>query len=106
MKHIGRTFRASTLVMAVSAVTYVQASGTPVGTPTPDASAGLTKTANGSGYGSRDVAGSGVGEARGSPSTGRSNRGKSNGLNMGTRSGANSDVNRPRNGPRQDDQKR
>jgi hypothetical protein len=98
MKRIMKTFCASALVLALSAITYAQAGGTAGGTITPGA--GSMKAPNERGYGSPDVMSSGVGEARSSPPTGRSNRGKANGLNMGTRSGANSDVNRPRNGPK------
>ncbi|PRX33390.1 hypothetical protein B0G75_103618 [Paraburkholderia sp. BL18I3N2] len=104
MRHFGRTFCASALVMALSAITYAQAGGNADGKATPGVAAGWMKTPNEGGYGSPDVTASGVGEARSSPSTGRSNSGKANGLNMGTRSGANSDVNSTRNGPRQNGQ--
>ncbi|CAB3738874.1 hypothetical protein LMG27174_06500 [Paraburkholderia rhynchosiae] len=104
MKVIGKTFCASVLAVALSAVAYAQAGGTAGRTATPGAGAGLTKVPNGKAYGPRDVTGSGVGEARSSRSAGHSNRGKANGLNMGTRSGANSDVNGPRNGPGQNGQ--
>ena len=102
MKHI--PLFALALAMALAAITYAQAGGSAGGLPTPGVGAGLMKTPNESGYGSPDVMSSGVGEARSSPPTGRSNRGKANGLNMGTRSGANSDVNRPRNGPKENGQ--
>jgi hypothetical protein len=102
MKHITRTFFAAALAMALSAITHAQAGGTAGGTVTPVA--GSMKVPNERGYGSPDVMSSGVGEARSGPPTGRSTRGKANGLNMGTRSGANSDVNRPRNGPKENGQ--
>ncbi|MBB5415271.1 hypothetical protein QF000_001126 [Paraburkholderia atlantica] len=104
MKHLTKTFFASALVMAMSAITYAQVGGSADRTTTPRAGAGLTKTPSGRGNDSPDVTGSGVGKAGSSRSTGPSRRGKANGLNMGTRDGANSDVNRPRNGPRQDGQ--
>ena len=100
MNHMTRTFCASALVMVLSAITYAQAGGGAGGLATPGVGGGAMKTPSERGYGSPDVMSSGVGEARSSPPTGRSNRGKANGLNMGTRSGANSDVNRPRNGPK------
>jgi hypothetical protein len=96
MKHIHQTF-GSALVRALSALIYTPAPGAAVGTATAP-----TRTPNDTAHGSRPVAGSGVGEARSSPLTGHSSRGKANGLNMGTRSGANSDVNRPRSGATQD----
>jgi hypothetical protein len=99
MKRISRRFHAWALAIALSAITYAQAGGRPGGTVTPEAG-----SMNGRGYGSLDVPTSGVGGARSSLPTGRSNRGKANGLNMGTRSGANSDVNRPRNGPKDNGQ--
>ncbi|WOD20407.1 hypothetical protein [Paraburkholderia kirstenboschensis] len=104
MKVIGKTFCASVLAVALSAVAYAQPGGTAGGTATPGAGAGLTKAPNGKADGSRDVTSNGVGEARNSRPTAQSNRGKANGLNMGTRSGANSDVNAPRNGSGQNNQ--
>lgn len=102
MKHIGRTFCASALVMALSAITYAQAGGAASGTVTPGA--GLMKAPKGRGYSSPDVTSRGVGAADISPPTGDSHRGRADGLNMGTRSGANSDVNRPRNGLKENGQ--
>jgi hypothetical protein len=102
MKHIRRGFCASAVAMALSAVTYAQGGGTPSGTVT--SGAGSMKATNQRGHGLPDVAGSGVGESGSSPPTGRSNRGRADGLNMGTRSGANSDVNRPRNAPKENGQ--
>ena len=96
MKHLSRTFCASALVMALSAITYAQGGGTARGTVTP--AAGSTQGTNEKEDGSPDVTRSGVGEPSSSPPAARPNRGKANGLNMGTHSGANSDVNRPRNG--------
>jgi hypothetical protein len=101
MKHITRTFFASALAMALSAITYAQAGGSAGGLPTPGVGAGSMKTPNETGYGSPDVTGSGVGAARNIPRTERSNRGKTNGLNKGTNSGANSDVNSRPGGSRQ-----
>jgi hypothetical protein len=94
MKHIARAFIASALAMTLSATTYAQAGGSAGWLPTPGVGAGSMKTPNETGYASPDVTGSGVRAAPGNPTTERSNRGKTNGLNMGTRSGANSDVNR------------
>ncbi|MGF6261886.1 hypothetical protein OKW49_002814 [Paraburkholderia youngii] len=101
MKVMGKTFCASVLAVTLSAVAYAQAAGTAGGTATPSAGAGLTKAPNGKADGPRDATGS---EVRSSQSTGHSNRGKTNRLNMGTRGGANSDVNAPRNGPGQNSQ--
>jgi hypothetical protein len=91
-----RTFFASAVVMALSAVAYAQAGGGAGGTPTP---AGSMKAPIETGYGSPGVPGTDVGAAtsvdaaRNGPTTNRSNSGKTNGLNKGTHSGANSDVN-------------
>ncbi|KAA1014857.1 hypothetical protein FVF58_02695 [Paraburkholderia panacisoli] len=98
MKHITKTFFASALAMALSAITYAQAGGSAGGLPTPGVGAGLMKTPNETGYGAPDVTGSGVGAARSIP---RTERGKTNGLNKGTNSGANSDVNSGLGGSRQ-----
>ncbi|PMS20533.1 hypothetical protein C0Z16_34660 [Paraburkholderia rhynchosiae] len=106
MTHIGRTFCTSALVMALSAIPYAQAGGTAGGTATPGVGAGWMKNPNERGYGSPDVMGNGIRGAPSNPSTVRSNRGKTNGLNMGTRGGANSDVNSPQGGPRQNGQAR
>ncbi|MGF6923137.1 hypothetical protein OKW41_009205 [Paraburkholderia sp. UCT70] len=102
MKLNDRTFCASALVMALAAITYAYAGGTAGGTLRPGV--GSMTAPNDSGYGSPDVTRGGVGAMQSSPPTGRSNRGKANGLNMGTRSGANSDVNRPRYGPKENSQ--
>src|SRR3954452_10984143 len=92
MKHNNhRTFCASALVMALAAITYAHAGGTASGTLRPGV--GSMTAPNDTGYGSPDVTRGGVSVMQNSPPTGRSNRGKTNGLNMGTRSGANSDVN-------------
>ena len=102
MKHNNRTFCASALVMALAAITYAHAGGTAGGTLKPGV--GSMTAPNDSGNGSQDVTRGGVGVMQSSPPTGRSNRGKTNGLNMGTRSGVNSDVNRPRYGPKENSQ--
>ncbi|MFM0006836.1 hypothetical protein P0D80_47150 [Paraburkholderia sp. RL17-373-BIF-A] len=104
MKHITRTFFASTLAMALSAITYAQAGGSAGGLPTPGVGAGSMKAPNETGYGSPDVPGGGVRAARSNPATERSNSGKTNGLNRGTRSGANSDVNSGPGGSRENGQ--
>ncbi|MFM0226621.1 hypothetical protein [Paraburkholderia dipogonis] len=93
MKHITKTFFASALVMALSAITYAQAGSSAGGLPTPNVGAGSMKTPNETGYGSPEVTGDVDRATRSNPATERSNSGKTNGLNRGTRSGANSDVN-------------
>jgi hypothetical protein len=101
MKNITRTFFASALAMALSAITYAQAGGSDGRLPTPGTGAGSMKTPNDTGYGSPGVTGTGVGAAPNLPRTERFNRGRTNGLNKGTNSGANSDVNSGVDGSRQ-----
>lgn len=100
MKHIGKRWRVSALVFALSEITYSHAGRTAEGASAPGPTVASIKTPNERNQASPDVAGSAAVEARSAP-PGNSDRGKTNGLNRGTFSGANSDVNRTRNGPKQ-----
>lgn len=102
MKQITRTFFAAALAIALLAIPYAHAGGSPGGLPTPGA--GSMKTPNDTGYRSPDVTGTDARAARSNPATEGSDRGKTNRLNQGTRGGANSDVNSGTSGSRQNGQ--